>query len=254
MTENLLKAESLTKYFGPLKAVDSVSFGIKEGEILALVGESGSGKTTLGRMLLNLIRPTSGRALYRGENIFEMGSERLRKLRQDIQIIFQDPYTSLNPRMKVGTIIGEPLVIHGLAKGEELRRRIKDLLDIVNLPADFAGRFPHELSGGERQRVGIARALATNPKFIVADEPVSSLDVTVSSQIIKLLLELKNKLNLTMLFIAHDLMIVQNVADRVIVMQKGKIVEEDWAEQIFTKPDHPYTRLLLGSVPRIEFP
>lgn len=251
MPEKFFEIKSLSKYFGPVRAVDNVSFDIFEGEILALVGESGSGKTTLGRLILNLVEPTAGSVIYKGKNIFDMKPGEMRDERREMQIIFQDPYTSLNPRMKIGTIIAEPLIIHHLARGEELRGKIEELLDTVNLPSDFAQRYPHELSGGERQRVGIARALATDPRFIVADEAVSSLDVTVQAQVLKLLLDLKSRLNLTMLFIAHDLMVVQNMCDRILVMQKGSIVEEGWAEQIFTRPFNPYTKLLLNSVPQI---
>ncbi len=251
MPDSLFQIRSLSKYFGPVKAVDDVSFNIIRGEILALVGESGSGKTTLGRLILQLITPTSGSVLYKGENIFEMKKEALRQLRRELQIVFQDPYTSLNPRMKVQGIIGEPLQVHSIASGEGLKKRVLELLELVGLPADFTERFPHELSGGERQRVGIARALATDPKFIVADEPVSSLDVTVQAQILKLLVQLKSRLNLTILFIAHDLMVIQNLCDRVMVMKGGKIVEMGGAEQVFTKSSHPYTKLLLESTPRI---
>jgi ABC-type glutathione transport system ATPase component len=251
MPDKLFQIRSLSKHFGPVRAVDDVSFDIYSGETLALVGESGSGKTTLGRLILNLIEPTAGEALYNSENIYDMKSDELRGVREEAQIIFQDPYTSLNPRMRIGSIIGEPLVVHKLSSGEDLISKVSELLELVHLPRDFAERFPHELSGGERQRVGVARALATNPKFIVADEPVSSLDVTVQARILELLLELKSKLNLTMLFISHDLMVVQNLCDRVLVMKNGKIVEKGSAKQVFTKPVHSYTELLLESTPRI---
>ncbi len=251
MSYKQVQIKSLCKNFGPVRAVDNVSFDIFGGEILALVGESGSGKTTLGRLLLRLIEADNGLVFFENRSVFGLKPGELRKMREEMQIIFQDPYTSLDPRMRIGSIISEPLVIHKLAKGEGLRIRIKELLELVHLPESFADRFPHELSGGERQRVGIARALATNPKFIVADEPVSSLDVTVSAQILNLMMELKTKLNLTVLFISHDLMVVQNIADRVLVMQNGRIVEEDWAEQIFTKPANPYTKLLLQSIPSL---
>ena len=251
MSAKLFQIKSLARHFGAVRAVDDVSFDIYEGEVLALVGESGSGKTTLGRLILRLIEPTSGLAFYEGKNIFGLKADELRCVRRELQIVFQDPYTSLNPRMKVGSMIGEPIVIHHLAKGEKVRRRINELLEMVKLPSDFADRYPHELSGGERQRVGIARALATGPKFLVLDEPVSSLDMIVQAQIIRLLLDLRARLNLTMLFIAHDLMLVSSIADKVMVMQHGKIVEHGTAREVFLTPSHPYTRLLLESAPKI---
>jgi len=234
MTEAMVRVDSLSRHFGLTRAVDDVSFEIRTGETLALVGESGSGKTTLGRLLLRLIEPTSGSITYN----MACG-------RRETQIIFQDPYTSLDPKMKIGDIVSEPLVVHGI------KRDVSGLLELVELPAGFADRYPHELSGGERQRVGIARALATDPAFIVADEPVSSLDVTVQARILKLMLGLKTKFNLTMLFISHDLMVVQNLADRVLVMKSGKIVEEGPGRDIFTRPSNSYTRLLLESTPRV---
>jgi len=248
----LFKVKNLTKIFGSIKAVDDVSFNIMKGEILGLVGESGSGKTTTGRILLRLISPTSGTVKYSGKDIFELKNEELKKFREEAQVIFQDPYTSLNPRMRVGETIGEPVLIHNLVEKDKIKERIGELLNLVHLPAYYSQRYPHELSGGERQRVGIARALATNPKFLVADEPVSSLDVTVQAEILKLLLELKTKLGLTILFIAHDLMIVQNLCDRVAVMQKGKLVEKGVTEKIFCHPTHPYTKILLESIPQIK--
>jgi len=254
MKNELFKIAGLSKHYGSVRAVDNVSFDILPGETLGLVGESGSGKTTLGRLILHLISPTSGKVFYNSRNIFRMTGSRLRGLRQELSIIFQDPYTSLNPRMKIGDIIGEPLEVHKMASKPVIKKRVDELLHLVSLPSEFAFRFPHELSGGERQRVGIARALSTNPKFIVADEPVSSLDVAVQAQILKLLVNLKSKLNLTLLFIAHDLMVVQNLADRVLVMKSGKIVESGPAKQVFTKPSHSYTKLLLASTPRIPAP
>jgi ABC-type glutathione transport system ATPase component len=251
MSAKLFQIKSLIKHFGAVRAVDDVSFDIYEGEVLALVGESGSGKTTLGRLILRLIEPTSGLAFYEGKNIFGLSKSEMRGARREMQVIFQDPYTSLDPRMKVGSMIGEPLVVHRLLEGESLKKRVIELLEMVRLPADFADRFPHELSGGERQRVGIARALATGPKFLVLDEPVSSLDMIVQAQIIRLLLDLRARLNLTMLFIAHDLMLVSSIADKVIVMQSGKIVENSTAREVFLAPSHPYTRLLLESAPKI---
>lgn len=250
---NLIEVKKLTKLFGNIKAVDNITFDIQKGEILGLVGESGSGKTTTGRILLRLISPTSGKVNYSGKNIFELKGIELKKFREQAQIIFQDPYTSLNPRMRVGETIAEPLIIHRSIEKDKIQKRIGELLSLVHLPEAYSHRYPHELSGGERQRVGIARALATNPKFIVADEPVSSLDVTVQAEILKLLQELKSKLGLTILFIAHDLMVVQNLCDRVIVMEKGKIVETGDTEKVFCRPANPYTKILLESIPHIEF-
>jgi peptide/nickel transport system ATP-binding protein len=251
MNNKLFQIRSLSKHFGPVRAVDDVSFDVNAGETLAVVGESGSGKTTLGRLMLRLLDPTSGSISYNGQDLLGYKPSEMRDVRREMQIIFQDPYTSLDPRMRIGSIIGEPLVVHKLAEGDELRRRVRELLELVRLPVDFGNRFPHELSGGERQRVGIARALATDPKFIVADEPVSSLDVTVQAQVLELLRDLRSRLNLTMLFISHDLMVVQNICDRVLVMRSGRVVEEGAAEKIFTSPVHPYTKLLLESTPKI---
>ena len=250
--QTLIEIKNLSKHFGHIIAVDNVSLNVSKGEILGLVGESGSGKTTLGRIILCLISSTSGEIRYLGKDIFKLKGKELKKFREEAQVIFQDPYTSLNPRMRVGETIGEPLLIHNLVEKDKIRERIGELLNLVHLPAHYSQRYPHELSGGERQRVGIARALATNPKFIVADEPVSSLDVTVQAEILKLLLELKTKLGLTILFIAHDLMIVQNLCDRVAVMQKGKLVEKGVTEKIFCHPTHPYTKILLESIPQIK--
>jgi oligopeptide transport system ATP-binding protein len=251
MLDNLFEIKYLTKHFGPVKAVEKVSFSIHSGETLAVVGESGSGKTTLGRLLLRLLEPTDGLVFYEGKNLFGLRPFEMKEVRREAQIIFQDPYTSLDPRMRVGHIVAEPLVVHGMARGKQLAKKVHEMLDLVKLPSSYSERFPHELSGGERQRVGIARALATGPKFIVADEPVSALDVTVASQILELLNELKTRLKLTMLFISHDLMVVQNICDRVLVMKSGKIVEEGGSERIFTAPGDPYTKLLLDSTPKI---
>ncbi len=251
MGETLFEVRSLSKRFGDVRAVDDVGFDVRSGETIAVVGESGSGKTTLGRLLLRLLDPTSGSISYNGRDLLSMRREDLRNLRKQMQIVFQDPYTSLDPRVRIGFIIGEPLVVHRMARGEGLRKRVRELLELVRLPAEYENRFPHELSGGERQRVGIARAIATGPRFLVADEPVSSLDVTVAAQVLELLRDLKKRFDLTMLFISHDLTVVQNMCDRVLVMKSGKIVEEGDAEKIFTSPGHPYTRLLLESTPKI---
>ncbi|MFH1684261.1 MAG: ATP-binding cassette domain-containing protein [Candidatus Margulisiibacteriota bacterium] len=227
----MIEVRNLSKYFGAVCAVDDVSFSVIQGESLGLVGESGSGKTTLSRLILKLIEPTSGSVLY--NNVEE--------IRKDCQIVFQDPQTSLNPRIRVGEAIAEPALIHGL------EARVSELLELVKLPPGYASRYPHELSGGERQRVGIARALASDPKFLILDEPVSSLDVSIQVDILRLLKELKSRLNLTYLFIAHDLSVIGFMCDRVIVMENGKIVEVNTKEQIFKSPQKDYTRKLLAS-------
>jgi oligopeptide transport system ATP-binding protein len=246
----LLDVRDLTKYYGELKAVDGVSFQVHKGETLGLVGESGSGKSTTGRTLLRLIEPTSGAALFNGENIFEMDEARLRQLRRRAQIVFQDPYGSLNPRMTVGDTIREVLHVHKLAAGEQAQQRMLELLDIVGLPAAAAGRYPHEFSGGQRQRIGIARALSVEPEFIVCDEPVSALDVSVQAQVLNLLQDLQQQFGLSYLFIAHDLSVVEHVSDRIAVMYLGRIVEMGDAQQIINAPQHPYTQALLSAVPR----
>ncbi|MCG3147843.1 MAG: Oligopeptide transport ATP-binding protein OppF [Verrucomicrobiae bacterium] len=243
-----IKAGVLQRPVGWVRAVDGVSFAINEGECVGLVGESGCGKTTLGRTILHLIEPTAGEVRFAGQPITD-----LRAFRRQAQMIFQDPYGSLNPRMTVGNIIAEPLRIHQLCTGKsEERDRVAELLKSVGLAPEHARRYPHEFSGGQRQRIGIARALAVQPKFIVCDEPVSALDVSVQAQIINLLQDLQEKFKLTYLFIAHDLAVVEHISDRVLVMYFGKVVEEASAEQIYANPQHRYTQALLSAVPDID--
>ncbi len=260
-SELILEVKNLFKYFpitkgfifqkqvGAVKAVDDVSFSIRRGETLGLVGESGCGKTTTGRVILRLMEPTKGEAHFEGRNIFTLTKEELRRMRRDVQIIFQDPYSSLNPRMTVGDIIGEPLEIHNLARGKEKLRRVQELLEIVGLAPYHANRYPHEFSGGQRQRIGIARALAVNPKLIICDEPVSALDVSIQAQVLNLLEELQKEFGLTYLFIAHDLSVVKHISDRIAVMYLGRIVEIAAADELFSNPQHPYTEALLSAVP-----
>ncbi len=231
------------------KAVDGVNLRVDRGEAVGLVGESGCGKSTLGRLALRLIEPTSGKIYFEGRDLNTLGKEELRGLRKKMQIIFQDPFASLNPRMRVGEIITEPLVIHGLARDRELEERGAALLQKVGLPVDALRRYPHEFSGGQRQRIGIARALASGPTFMVADEPVSALDVSVQAQIINLLQDLRDELKLSFLFIAHDLNVVRHFSDRVAVMYLGRIVEIAPAEEIYLNPSHPYTEALLADIP-----
>jgi ABC-type oligopeptide transport system ATPase subunit len=258
----LLEVRRLVKHFtrkqglfarpSVVRAVDDVSFTVDEGEMFGLVGESGSGKSTTGRCILRLIEPTSGEVLFRGENVLSFSSTRMRQARRNMQIVFQDPYSSLNPRMRVGQIVEEPLVIHGLGSRSERRARAAELFDLVGLEPDHLHRYPHEFSGGQRQRIGIARALALNPALIVADEAVSALDVSIQAQVVKLLLDLQQRLKLTYLFIAHDLRLVENICSRVAVMYLGKIVELGETRVLFEEPSHPYTRALLSAIPTLD--
>ncbi|MEX1044597.1 MAG: ATP-binding cassette domain-containing protein [Chthoniobacterales bacterium] len=237
---------------GEIKAVDEVSFEVEPGQTVGLVGESGSGKTTVGRTLLKLTPATAGQVLYEGRDLLPMSEHEFRPLRKDLQMIFQDPFGSLNPRMTVGAILAEPLEIHFPEMTKEDRRaRVAELLRLVGLPADSTGRYPHEFSGGQRQRIGIARALAVKPKFIVCDEPVSALDVSVQAQIVNLLQDLQEQLGIAYLFIAHDLAVVEQVSDHVIVMHRGKIVESAPAAAIYEDPQHEYTKKLLSAVPKL---
>jgi peptide/nickel transport system ATP-binding protein len=239
----------LDRHVGDIRAVDDVSLTIKRGETLGLVGESGCGKSTVGRTILRLYKPTEGVIRFDGQDISTMGESELRPLRRRMQMVFQDPYASLNPRHSVGRIVGEPLRSHGLANRREANSRVRDLLQIVGLPADAAGRYPHEFSGGQRQRIGLARAIALNPDFVVADEPVSALDVSIQAQIINLLEQLQEEFELTYLFIAHDLAVVRHISDRIVVMYLGWIVEVSPAAELYEKPLHPYTISLLSAVP-----
>ena len=233
-------------------AIDEVSFAIEPGETFGLVGESGSGKTTTGRCMLRLIEPTAGEVWFRGENVLAFSRERMRRARRDMQIVFQDPYSSLNPRMRVRDIVEEPLVIHQLGSRDERRGRVRELFELVGLEPAHLERYPHEFSGGQRQRIGLARALALNPSFLVLDEPVSALDVSVQAQVVKLLLDLQAKLKLTYLFIAHDLRLVEHICGRVAVMYRGRIVEMGATKAIFAAPTHPYTRALLSAIPVLD--
>ncbi len=260
MTQPLVEVRDLYKYFpihagflsrhvGDVKAVDGVDFTIAPGETLGLVGESGSGKTTIGRLILRLLTESKGAIRFNGQDVTKMNASQVRRLRREMQIIFQDPFASLNPRMTVGDIVGEPLRIHGLAKGKQIGDRVRELLQLVGLRPYHANRFPHEFSGGQRQRIGVARALAVDPKFIVCDEPVSALDVSIQAQVINLLEDLQAKFGLTYLFIAHDLSVVRHISTRVAVMYVGKLVELADRDSLYENPLHPYTQALLSAIP-----
>ena len=262
MTAPLLEVRRLVKHFARrqglfarpaiVPAVDDVSFEIREGEMFGLVGESGSGKSTTGRCILRLTEPTSGEVMFRGENVFGFSPGRMRLARRDMQIVFQDPFSSLNPRMRVGQIVEEPLVIHGLGSRADRQARAEELFELVGLERDHLQRYPHEFSGGQRQRIGIARAIALNPALIVADEAVSALDVSIQAQVVALLLDLQQRLKLTYLFIAHDLRLVEHICSRVAVMYLGKIVEIGDTASLFRQPTHPYTRALLSAIPTLD--
>ena len=259
--EVLLSVQNLVKHFpirrgiivqrqvGAVHAVDDVSFDIHKGETLGLVGESGCGKSTTGRTILQLYRPTAGAVYFGDENLVDMKGEDLRRMRRKMQMIFQDPYASLNPRMTVGEIIGEPLIIHNVAKGREVEERVEHLLELVGLNPAFSNRYPHEFSGGQRQRIGVARALALQPELIVCDEPISALDVSIQAQVVNLLEDLQKQFGLTYLFIAHDLSMVRHISDRVAVMYLGNVVELAERNELYTSPLHPYTQALLSAVP-----
>ena len=260
-TEALVTVKDLVKYFpvtrglllertiGDVKAVDGVSFSIRPGDTLGLVGESGSGKTTVGKCVLQIYTPTAGEVYFQGTNLCQLESRQLRQMRRQMQPIYQDPYGSLDPRFTVAETVGEPMLVHGIARGKEIRERVGQLLKLVGLAPHMAQRYPHMFSGGQRQRIGIARALACQPSFLVCDEPVSALDVSIQAQIINLLMELQGQFNLTYLFIAHDLAVVKYISQQVAVMYLGKIVEISPSEELYDHPLHPYTRALLSAVP-----
>jgi len=257
--KELLQVKGLKKYFPVknsigrtkqfVKAVDDVSFQLYEGETYGLVGESGCGKSTMGRTILRLTDPTQGEAFFEGVDLFKLSNTEFRKKRQDLQMVFQDPYSSLNPRKRIGDSIAEPMAIHQIGTKQERMDRVFDILEKVGLPADSYYRFPHEFSGGQRQRIGLARALIVNPKLVICDEPVSALDVSIQSQIINLLEELQEELSLTYLFVAHDLSVVRHISDRIGVMYLGKMMEEAETDVLFSNPKHPYTQALLSSIP-----
>jgi oligopeptide transport system ATP-binding protein len=261
MAQPLLEVKDLKKYFpikggilsktiGHVQAVDGISFSLLPGETVGLVGESGCGKSTAARAILRLIEPSAGQVFFEGQDILQLGKRPMRSLRRQMQIIFQDPYASLNPRMTVASIVGEPLEIHKIAKGREKEEKVASILEKVGLRPEHMRRYPHEFSGGQRQRIGIARALALNPKLIIGDEPVSALDVSIQAQVINLLEDLQQEFNLTYLIIAHDLSVVEHISDRVAVMYLGKIVEMSTDRELYQNPSHPYTEALLSAVPR----
>jgi oligopeptide transport system ATP-binding protein len=260
VSEPLLQVKGLKKYFpitggvfgkkiGEVKAVDDVTFTVYKGETLGIVGESGCGKSTTGRMLLRLIEPTEGSIVFEGKEVTKLSKSELRKMRRDMQMIFQDPFASLNPRHTVEKILEEPLVVHGIGSKEERKKRVQEMLEIVGLGRYHAKRYPHQFSGGQRQRIGIARALMTNPKLIIADEPVSALDVSIQAQVLNLLEDLQKEFGLTYIFIAHDLGVVRHISDRVGVMYLGRLVELADSDQLYESPKHPYTKALLSAVP-----
>ena len=260
MTEPLLRVEGLKKYFpirkgllsqvsGHVKAVDDVSFYVNKGETLGIVGESGCGKSTTGRMLMRLLEPSEGKVFFDGKELTSISNDDMRKARREIQMVFQDPYASLNPRHTIEKILEEPLIVHGIGDSKERKKKVRDFLEIVGLSSYHAKRYPHQFSGGQRQRIGIARALMTNPKLIIADEPVSALDVSIQAQVLNLMQDLQKELNLTYIFIAHDLGVVRHISDRVGVMYLGKMVEVAVSEKLYDKPLHPYTQALLSAVP-----
>jgi oligopeptide transport system ATP-binding protein len=260
MTEILLKVERLKKYFpikggvlgkriGEVKAVDDISFIVKKGETLGLVGESGCGKSTTGRMLMRLIEPTEGQIYFDGKDLTSLSNREMRKIRKEMQMVFQDPFASLNPRHTVEKILEEPLIVHGIGDAKERKQRVKEMLEIVGLSSYHAKRYPHQFSGGQRQRIGIARALMTKPKLIIGDEPVSALDVSIQSQVLNLLEDLQKEFGLTYVFIAHDLGVVRHISDRVGVMYLGRLVEITDSEKLYENPLHPYSKALLSAVP-----
>ncbi|MDF0725932.1 dipeptide ABC transporter ATP-binding protein [Cytobacillus sp. S13-E01] len=260
MTELLLQVEDLKKHFpinggvfgkrvGEVKAVDGVSFYVKKGETLGIVGESGCGKSTTGRLLLRLLEPTEGKVMFDNKDVTTLSKEQLRKLRREMQMIFQDPFASLNPRHTVEKILEEPLIVHGIGNKVERKKRVREMLEVVGLSSYHAKRYPHQFSGGQRQRIGIARALMTNPKLIIADEPVSALDVSIQSQVLNLLEDLQKEYDLTYVFIAHDLGVVRHISDRVGVMYLGRLIELTESEKLYERPLHPYTQALLNAVP-----